>query len=268
MDQLLAMGMDGEASRRALQVADGNVERALDLLLSGALEQERNSMGSPALHLSPGRPLDGGSVHQCNISQYTFGGNGGESACTIISVLAAHEFLQALHETVRGISNMTTRFESVIARGAALSSPAHLSAEEVLQSPMFMPECKAHLQVCGLVLQGLITLPNAFASLINAARESSDTGAYAALVITKPPESVCLLIPPTAAGAQTDLNYYLLDSHSRPQLGLEMAYIVMSTKENIICERLASMFLPFLDDLDEMQALMYNSMDGTVLQYK
>ena len=261
---LVAMGMDAETSRTALAMSDENVEMALELLLSGAISPHPPPMHpmlpQPPRPPPPSSPTDE-RVEVCALSQYTFGG-GGESGCTIISLLAALEFLPQPGSSSLPLSVSAAQYEGVIGRGAAMASQgqAHLSAEEVLPR-------MTGLKQNGEVLSGLITAAGAYETLIDAAVAAAASGSpvnntYCAIVLTKPPESVCLSVP--LVPATTDRAYILLDSHARPQLGLSGAYIVSTPSKESICRRLRLLFPPFpLPDLDEYQQLLYNGVDGT-----
>lgn len=116
---------------------------------------------------------------------------------------------------------------------------------------------------------------------------------YIGIIITKPPETVCVILPPNrssdlSAGLSNGLSgsssssrekYYLFDPHSRPQLGLEGAYLVSSEVEADILRRLNDLFPPLPDDsydFDDQQgagtapnwgAMMYNMFDCWTFQF-
>lgn len=113
-------------------------------------------------------------------------------------------------------------------------------------------------------------------------------GKYIGLIITKPPETVCLLLPPiekTPAGSNTaaasSSRYVFFDSHSRPQLGFYGSYLVASSRQEDIVRRLQSIFIPLpVDDVDEVgmdelgwnyiynMQMMYNMFEASVLQLR
>lgn len=253
--QLVAMGMDSESSRSALAMTDNSLELALDLLLSGAIGGSRGvpplPPSSPAVP-SPYSSSCDEKIEICGLSQYSLGG-GAESACTIISLLSALEFLPSKASSpLEAVS--AARYEGVIRRGGAMASQgqAHLSADEaLLQIP--------GLKLCGTVLSALITQSGAFEMLIDsgraAAAATAPTNPYCSIILTKPPESVCLLVPLEPSSERA---FYLLDSHARPQLGLDGGYVFTTHSKEALCHRLRDLFPPFpADDLDEYQVGIY-----------
>jgi hypothetical protein len=246
MDFISSMGFTAGQIAQAMALCDNNSETALELLLSGAIADDE---GLP--------PLPAGSqpmVRQCTISQYSL--EGGQSACTVISTMLATEALRALTRPQCNNVSLVELFQDTIQRGVALAvsndSYQHLSCEEAL---LLLP-AESRLVQRGPVLQGLLDQPGCFADILRRARAAAGSDVLA-VVLTKPPESVCVVLSPTTS--------YLFDSHARPSLGLSCAYVVESPSEQAVLERLVGLFPPFpVDDLDEMQRLMYNGVDATV----
>jgi hypothetical protein len=100
---------------------------------------------------------------------------------------------------------------------------------------------------------------------------STDNGTYIAIVITKPPETVTVILPLVPGN---NLPCALFDSHSRPQLGLTGAYLVTSAAERDIVHRLEMIFpAPTGEGFGEgfgggLMEEMYNTIEGTVVHIK
>lgn len=95
----------------------------------------------------------------------------------------------------------------------------------------------------------------------------NDNNEYIAIVITKPPETVAVILPLNSDG---NLPCTLFDSHSRPQLGLSGAYLVTSSAERGIVERLEMIFPPTVGEGfgGGLMEEMYNTIEGTILYLK
>ena len=248
---LVSMGFTAGQVAQALSFSDNNSETALELLLSGAIEEGADPPAAAAVSSASDVV-----VRQCKISQYSL--QGGHSACTVISTMLASEALRALQQPPRNNPlDLCDLFQDVITRGAALAASndsfQHMSCEEAVL--LLPPSCAGAVQ-CGAVLQGLLHERGCFADIFRRAREAAG-GAPLAIVLTKPPESVCVVLEP--------FRCLLFDSHSRPNQGLGNAYLVEAHSEQEVLARLVALFPPFpADDLDEMQILMYNGIDATV----
>jgi hypothetical protein len=98
------------------------------------------------------------------------------------------------------------------------------------------------------------------------ARDRAAPGKYIGLVITKPPETVCVLLPPR--GAQAGAKFIFFDSHSRPQFGISGSYVVVCDDERAVVNRLSSIFtpLPSEGDEDNYMLMMYNMFEATAFQ--
>lgn len=257
MEFLINLGFQREACNMALDITENDQEAALELLLSGVLDETRDAQDS-SLVPKVSTMQSNEDILQCSISQYSL--SGGQSACTIISMMIALEFLpRLLTQPVQ--SNDTSLFASTIVRGAAMAldrNSQHLSCEEVLT--FLTPSNLVHQS--GITLQGVVSCYDWPKLIIDEARATVPaTSSYIAIVITKPPESICIIVPPASSSERC----YLFDSHSRPSLGLENAYIV-STSEESLCHRLVELFPPFPGELDEWQKLQYNCFDATVFR--
>lgn len=227
----------------------------------------------------PGIFNSAGSVEETvtvlEISQYTF--SSGSSACTPIACFAVASILERLDMNcccndssfltdaiVSGVASYTSLGDS----GAAL----HLSVDEFYN---ISKEMSTKIIKVGEPIQGLLTNRNAFLELINAAREMASesitgTAKNIGIVITKPPETVCITIPPIESSHDRS-TYTFFDSHSRPEYGLNGSYIVTSSDIDALILRLNTIFPANendgLDDLDgSYMQMLYSTFEGTVFQ--
>lgn len=210
------------------------------------------------------------------ISQYTFAT--GSSACTPIACFAVASILERLDVKLDCNDSLflTDSIVSGVASYTSLSNgdgnAPHLSVEEFYSVSKEM--CSKVVKL-GEPIQGLLTNRNAFLDLINTAREMCSesivgTTKNIGIVITKPPETVCITVPPidSSHGSNT---YTFFDSHSRPEYGLNGSYIVTSNDINAIIERLNTIFPANagdgLDDLDgSYMQMLYSTFEGTIFQ--
>jgi hypothetical protein len=158
---------------------------------------------------------------------------------------------------------------SVIFSDPAMGQAAHRhwNCEEFLQA---CPQLKSTLVELCPSTQGVLTDSRAFQAVADHARQSATANGYAnryvGVIITKPPETVCVFIPPLSrnTGSQHRL-YYLYDPHSRPSLGLK-SYLVETTDGGNLVERLLDLFpaLPADDnDMGDSQGNLMNLMYNT-----
>lgn len=200
------------------------------------------------------------------VSQYTFG-ESGASACTVIAGTMLKLLLQRLQDGVL-LTDVTEL------SGAVWSGVAHFQS--------LPPGMRKHLAIDELgpymtetlhskaALQGLLSTRNHFEDLFAQARASSDDKHHIGIVITKPPETVCVILPPTNCPTETR-KFIMFDSHSRPQLGLSGSYLYISDDQLEIVRRLDGLFPPLPMEgggaADYMQQ-MYNMFEGSVFQLK
>lgn len=278
MEFLVGMGFEREQCVLALDLSEGDQTAAMELLLSGVLETEdvQSALPPAAAGLSPVSPIlqaVAGEVAQCAFSQYTF--PGGKSACTLISALAAIEFIQLLSNpsaNVLQLGDLAFRYQRLVEQGVGLvtssGSTEHMSCEEAL---FFLPEdvrSPSLVPQCGSTMQGLLSNAQCFQTILDDSRRmvesTSARSQYTAILITKPPESVCILVPTRPAGASC---WYLFDSHARPQAGLPNAHVMRFDSDSHVVAHLRQLFpalaSEFPGDDDDMQLAMYNSVDYT-----
>lgn len=326
MEELLAMGFGRDQILRALSnTVDGDVSAAIEYMLSESTLSTQTTDDSYSerrnLELLP--PISADEVIvTLDISQYTFSESGGSSACTAIAGCAIKYLIEQL--SCGNFHSVTDRscLEAAILSGLMeynalqFSDPrSHTSIDQILPS-ILMDGKLRHVSegLDGGIIQGMLTDLNCFPNLFDKARSHAEAGngiiltqyascsiiillittinhviagKYIGLIITKPPETVCLLLPPietTPAGSNTvasSSRYVFFDSHSRPQLGFYGSYLVSSSRQEDIVKRLQSVFIPLpVDDVDEVgmdelgwnyiynMQMMYNMFEASVLQLR
>ncbi|KAL3768561.1 hypothetical protein ACHAW5_004972 [Stephanodiscus triporus] len=270
---LMSMGFDRNQSIHALTVG-GNVERAIDSLLSGDCG---GSSGS-------GSASTNNCIHS-DISQYS-DASLGRSACTAIALTMACNLLKAIAATAT-----TNKFNQggdtivyVLVNRRKTKGVEHSSVDE------FLLACKndsssgdeddgndrnnnaskniiSTLQRIGEPKQGILSNSTDHPLGLEAILyHCQDQQSYIAAVITKPPETVLVLLPPHFSSSSS---YILLDSHPRPHqlsphypagsyalIHPTLAGLVASLKEIFPVMDLG-------DDVPEMMSMMYNSFECT-----
>jgi hypothetical protein len=115
-------------------------------------------------------------------------------------------------------------------------------------------------------LQGLLSTPYHFQELFAQARVCANATDHIGIIVTKPPETVCVILPPVSCLPGVK-KFILFDSHSRPQLGLDGSYMYFSNSERDLVMRLEGLFIPLPMEpggtIDYIQD-MYNMFEGTV----
>ena len=137
-----------------------------------------------------------------------------------------------------------------------------------------MPTIKTSIDKLGDSFQLLLTESDCFHTLFEQSYHlctHERTQHYIAIIITKPPETIVVFLPPKIN--TTDLNipntlpYYLFDSHSRPSLGIDGSYMVKTKTLESLIQRLKTLFPPLESDVgeeDNYMTWMYNSIEGVV----
>lgn len=255
IQMITAMGFDVAQAQQALQASNGNVEHAVNFLLMGGSTIETSSSGGAASDGGASKLIVGA------ISQYSV--DNGRSACTCIALTAATKFLQTPSE-----DNITAdSLQSMIIQGVEhyqqlsnmlSSSVEHLSPEEVLQNAAQ----QFPLQMLpGGIRQGMLSPdphhPLGLASSLQTIRQEQPPSKWMALLMTKTPETVCLLFPPPALTG----GFWLVDSH--PRSGIEGSHAKSHSSLHQLGESVHTIF-PCTDlgpDVPEIMAAMYNSFD-------
>ena len=234
---LMALGFERNQVVQALKSTGGNVEQAANTLLSPAPHtfSPSNDHGVDLLVSDP--PIQG------SVSQYDL--PDGRSACSCIALAAAAAFLenpsvpilpQFLDAAVR--DGHATYLQWKTSSGLATE---HSSPEEVLN---LFPR----IQLDGAVRQGL--LPTWEPILRECASSSTS---WTAAVITKPPETILVLLSPD--------RYWIVDSHSRPPR-TTAAWAQSFSTLPALCAALSQLFpATLLPDVPDTMLMMYNSFD-------
>lgn len=284
MEDLMAMGFPQEEVSRAWNLAGGNFELALENLLnpppnSAEFYRDGNTFAMPShaetIALPPSMPLSSAQAQNSDkdmyiplaISQYSFSGQG-TSACTAIATSMMKYLLEQLSMggvdlyQVLAPQVLTNVIIEGVEKYTRMFSNRHLAVDE-LGSEYF-----GSLKMVGSgVSQGLLSDPNAFHELFDNARHESEDGRPIGIVITKPPETICVVLPPkdVISGGL----YFFFDSHARPQDGMEGAYIVMFRTEQNLIVRLKQIFPNFNLNGDTSAGFygdMYNMFEATIFQ--
>lgn len=262
--QLSAMGFSAEQAREALTVSDGNVESAVNYILgsSSAVVAERIQAADAAEPLPRNAAIsakaDGGLL-QCSRSQYSV--EEGRSACTCIALTAASKFLQSPNVTTDFLEEIITEGVATYHRLNSSSTVEHLSAEEVLRKPESCNFFPVHsLEVRQGLLSDDFGHPLGLRAMLEAIYEGQPREQWMAVLLTKTPETVLLCFPPKA---EPNPAFWLIDSHPRPQLGVNNAYAKLHPSLDGLWMSLQAIFPPTELGLDipEMMATMYNSFD-------
>jgi hypothetical protein len=137
-----------------------------------------------------------------------------------------------------------------------------LSAEEVLQQEqgkLLFPVQSIGASIRQGVLSNDPDHPLGLKSLLEGLRQEQYSE-WMVILMTKTPETVLLCFPPNSVSPSS---YWLIDSHPRPQLGVDTAYAKIHPDLTSLYLSLQAIF-PCTDlgpDVSEMMAVMYNSFD-------
>ncbi len=261
-DELLSMGFTVQQIQQAYDVAP---DRVLDYLLQEIQAVVHLNALHPTsvnnLHSESTLP-NSGSYTVAMISQFSF--PNGRSACTCIALQALMTLLPlvATSSDPNPLSTISVEILSeIIMKGIELYGTIesqyieHTSVEEV---------CNACAIDTIIPIDATIQSPlsqEVFQTLINyAVTARNKIGAKCVgVVITKPPESICLLLYVKGDGST---EYMILDSHHRPQFGIEGGYFYITTDVNDVVEKLRLLFPPLeLDAGASVFEQMYNMLE-------
>jgi len=298
---IVSMGFNESAAREALHRRGGNLDRAIESLLSSHDETNSNpTFGTnTTIHNNDGSQssvtnnthFHNNKIVHSEISQYTF--PNGRSACTCIALSGATLGLKELAQNAsnaifsREIINAELIQDAVIAgvgmyenRPITADGVEHMSVEEVLHN---LPQYSADLQLIGGVRQGIVSKnvideEMGIRSIITACRtdQNANCNKWMAIVMTKTPETVALFIPPPTVKDGSDnesfKKFVLLDSHSRPQFMTVPggSYAMICNSVDDLTKLLENLF-PVTDlgsDVGELMSMMYNSFDMYAFQLK
>ena len=261
--QLVGMGFPSDQARQALEVSGGDVEAAVNYIFGGGSSSIHSSAmvdaaEPPPCATSASAMTDGGMV-RCQRSQYSV--DNGRSACTCIALAAASKFLLSHNITTEFLEEMITQGVSIYHRLSASSPVEHMSVEEILQqeiSSEFFP--LSSIGIWQGVLSDDLHHPMGLRALMHVIRAEQPRDQWMIVVVTKTPETVLLCFPPKVEPTSA---FWLIDSHPRPQLGVDSAYAKVHESLDTLCMSLQAIF-PITDlgpDIPEMMATMYNSFD-------
>jgi hypothetical protein len=292
MDVLVEMGFEAGLCRRAMEIG-GSFETALELLTSGALLVDETSrvhrvpdlraVAVDAYTLSREGELE---IMLLSRSQYSNASEsrGASSACTAIACVGAISILrkQAALESERGFSfsgrnadTLESELNVALDTGARIASACQRlsSSGEHLEAADVWGHIDHHGFALSEATQAIYTKANLMEMQDIVQRRAVELRRPLAVVLTKPPESVCLLyfppaspVPATAFTFPTEMlergSWVLWDSHPRSHLGLPGAAAVCAGRTAIL-HRLLEVFPPFAgeagDEDNLMLQLMYNS---------
>eukprot|EP00985_Skeletonema_marinoi_P017286 scaffold9389_cov124-Skeletonema_marinoi.AAC.2 len=270
------MGFDSGSSQQALQICEGNVERAVECLLNGNVPVGGTTANSGVTNNSSQL-----SLVQSDISQYS--NPLGRSACTAIALTLAYncigQFNYALPESFIDSTLLSKSVNDGIKlycklRDNSSSGVEHSSVEDILVA------CSG---IDNIIISSLTLFPNSprqgvlsncssnqhmglEALLTQCQMDSSES--YAAVVITKTPETVLVILPTTEnAASNTNAKFILIDSHPRPQ---QLAphfptgsYALFHPTLSSLVASLREIFpiTELGDGVPELMQMMYNSFD-------
>ena len=278
---LKAMGFSEAQVTKALAMTNGDIETALELLLSGAFEVEEATATivppTPPTSSSPSSSTSSIKLTTLAISQYSF--PNGTSACTAIAITtmadlltkldnnticgeaSAMDFIPRLHNEAK-LSQHVINGIAEYDKYASFSSVSseHLTADEFFAATESLWSTIKKLSTASSAsnseshsepLQRNLSDPDAIASVFREIRSSStvDRSKYVGVVLTKPPETILVILPPPDTQpsiTNNDAIYLLFDSHARPQLGIEGAYFYTTTSELDLIQRVQMTF-PVVD---------------------
>jgi hypothetical protein len=274
--QITSMGFPDAQAREALGVSNGSLEMAVNYLLGGGAPASAPVPASApaaaaAAASNASMNISSGGLVRCSMSQYSV--ENGRSACTCIALTAASQFLQnqdvspSFLETMisQGVQNYQQLSTS---SSSSNNNVEHMSAEEVLQKDQGLFQEVTSLG--GFIRQGILSQdvhhPMGLKSLLEGLRHEEHRE-WMCVLITKTPETVLLCFPPddntVSRPSSSSSEYWLIDSHPRPHLGLESAYATRHASLDSLLMSLHAIF-PCTDlgpDVPEMMAVMYNSFD-------
>lgn len=268
---LVAMGFSESQSRDALTECSGDLDRAVNFLL--------NPVNSGGI-ITAGTSTDTAIV-QSEISQY-IDPSIGRSACTPIALILASFVLKELHDkstnNVQAVIS-TTFLSNALMQGLQVytelqsknsSGVEHFSVEEIIQVDAGLQQFSSLKMLPDSPRQGVLSSssdnPMGLQSILSACQHDGSGQSYLAVVITKPPETILVLLPSTATST-THQKYVLLDSHPRPNNFAPHypsgSYALFHSDMQSLVKSLEEIF-PAVDlgsDVNELMAMMYNSFD-------
>lgn len=198
----------------------------------------------------------------------------GSSACTSIAFAALATILERFDNkiTVNDVAFLSDAIISGVTNYSDAMNGSnvtvHSSADELWERSL---GCLLQQQMSkiGESFQGLLTEENAFQKMISKVKEMRDIDPekHIGVIITKPPETVCIIIPPL--NSQISSANAFFDSHSRPEYKINGSYLVTSNNVDSILFRLNLIFPPNAIDFDvndTYMRMLYTSFESSVFQ--
>ena len=290
MDSLISIfNISENEAAKVLQLCDGNLERSIDYLLSNNNASMETILPPPHMSQLPPSPppsssssllptassspsLPTSEITNLEISQYSF--ENGASSCTSICLSVITKLLQQL---VIGdnIHNVSTLSDALIGGISIhnniqkLNASLHLAVDEV-----YFSSTEHQNQLVYVVdepYQGLLNNSNSFQVLFDKilvkVSEKYSADKHVACIMTKPPETLCIILPPKSA--QNRSCYHLFDSHARPNEGHHGAYLISDNLQHIL-EKVKTIWPAFNDNENELGYMMemYNMYEIHPFQLK
>uniref|UniRef100_A0A7S2UJ74 UBA domain-containing protein n=1 Tax=Attheya septentrionalis TaxID=420275 RepID=A0A7S2UJ74_9STRA len=294
---LMSMGFPASQASEALRATDGDMDRAVNYILTGSVSSSASPPSNGSSRSSPNRNTTNsispsrnnkdssmvlGTLEpimiNCDASQYTI--QNGRSACTCIALAGANAFLSEMSKPDPDPFEIITPafLQRVLARGVWVyhqlmqkeastgnsekSNVEHKSAEEVL---LAVPDTTfGSMTAQGrTVVQGIIDddmfHPMGFRRKLASLRDD-----MAKTVRSSWMAVVITKTPETVVVCLSDNDEcLLLDSHPRPELQATGSYAMMHADLDSLCLTLFKLFPPvhMTSDISETMAMMYNSFD-------
>lgn len=265
VEMLVSMGFPLDDCRKYVVTCRGDLENTIEMLIMSTKRQPADV----AIRYS--------HLFIIDISQYSFS-DIGSSSCTSIACHAGLKLLSKLDKAVLDYSNneflvdiIITGVEryNILRNGGVVSD--HFSVDEFLSNSPDLRD--SFVTIPKGPVQGQLTTENAFLHLFQSASiEVRLQTKYIGIIITKPPETVLVILPPNRSQCQLPNQYFLFDSHPRPQLGITGAYLQQFDNPEALQYQLLQLFPPFPDSFprrdESFMVSMFNSFEGTIVQLK
>lgn len=279
MEQLLSMGFDAASVRSALTNSNGNMDRALDLLLNGFRDPsvfsfapgEHVGMMDDSAEILPGPIISGAEHCDLQVSQFSFSAPGAVSACTTISTYSCLLLLKELQNVLSSDKAKTIEyFSKILVDGVETDTLIRASNDSAMSAEHFSVDdvlgyIQAKLSPIGRsikktddVFQNILKGSSQdFLPLFVKARDlQAEHSSAVGMVVTKPPETVCVVLH------ENGQDLLMFDSHGRPSLGFSGANVLKTKSTDVVLQFLVRTFPHFPCD-EEAVALMYNCFECT-----
>ena len=281
MENLFAMGFEEDAVRSAWHSSGADFDAALTVLLQGDGEEAVPPVDLPTTAPAGSISAPTSDAKELEISQYTFGPEG-TSACTAISCVASATLLKRLWDGEENPADPVVMTECIFRGVDQFRELVRSGQSEHIAADEFFYLCNAFQSQVDMVLetplQAMVS-PGALEDMIQQAREAARPGEPFALVITKPPETVTIIVPPAIVPPSTETEtdapapsplYIFFDSHSRPQLGLANGgHVLTADSLAPIIQHFHRIFPPNqLGGVFTALEAAYNTFEGTLFQAK